>query len=205
MTNPYYAGDGGGQPRLTIPTMGQFQDPAVQVAMQTILQWSGRLLLGGGGAAGDLIGFSFYAPGPGAGITYNGPGSGAVRAADAVNLTVPFIAPASGNVFVRLTADSFFTDTAGGRALMFCLIEHGTGTTQVGPAANVLGPNQAVSVDVDLGATVSAVIPVTGLTPGASEQYDFGLGGPGTNGIQVGTPDGFFLCGPASMEVFSYG
>lgn len=59
MTNPYYAGDAGGQPRLFIPTMGQIQDPATQTAMQTILQWANRLLLGGTGGL-MLTGFGWY-------------------------------------------------------------------------------------------------------------------------------------------------
>jgi hypothetical protein len=44
-----YAGSAGGQPRLFIPSMGQFQDPAVQTAMQQILQWANTLMLGTGG------------------------------------------------------------------------------------------------------------------------------------------------------------
>jgi hypothetical protein len=58
MTNPYYAGDAGGQPRLLIPSMGQFQDPATQRAMQAILQWANRLTAVTGG--GNLLGFGVY-------------------------------------------------------------------------------------------------------------------------------------------------
>jgi hypothetical protein len=50
-----YGGSAGGQPRLFIPSMGQFQDPAVQTAMQQILQWANTLKIGGtpnGGAYG---------------------------------------------------------------------------------------------------------------------------------------------------------
>lgn len=43
MTNPYYAGDAGNLARLTIPSMGQVEDPATQRAMQAILQWANRL------------------------------------------------------------------------------------------------------------------------------------------------------------------
>ena len=41
--NPYYGGNNNNLARLTIPTMGQFDNPAVQIAMQTILQWANRL------------------------------------------------------------------------------------------------------------------------------------------------------------------
>lgn len=42
-----YGGGGGGQPRLLIPTIGQFQDPAVNIAMNAILRWANTLEAGG--------------------------------------------------------------------------------------------------------------------------------------------------------------
>jgi hypothetical protein len=45
MTVDPYIGSAGGQPRLFIPTMGQFQDPSVETAMNVILRWANSLLL----------------------------------------------------------------------------------------------------------------------------------------------------------------
>jgi hypothetical protein len=67
MTVDKYLGSGGGQPRLIIPMMGKFQDPAVEQTMQTILRWANSLLLGGGGITGWFFGTGDGPPDGGAG------------------------------------------------------------------------------------------------------------------------------------------
>ena len=57
-----YSGSAGGQPRLLIPSLGQFEDPAVQRAMLAIQNWGNRLLLSGGGAP---IAYGFFDGVPG--------------------------------------------------------------------------------------------------------------------------------------------
>jgi hypothetical protein len=59
MTVDPYIGSAGGQPRLFIPTMGQFQDPSVETAMNVILRWANSLLLGTS-SPGALLQYGFY-------------------------------------------------------------------------------------------------------------------------------------------------
>jgi hypothetical protein len=83
MTVDPYIGSAGGQPRLFIPTMGQFQDPSVETAMNVILRWANSLLASTPGPPGvswnwrDVTGNATAAPGDyivcdGAGSAYVG-------------------------------------------------------------------------------------------------------------------------------------
>ncbi len=54
-----YVGSAGGQPRLTIPYMNQFEDPKVNVAMRTIYTWANSLLMPSAGMP-DAINVGTY-------------------------------------------------------------------------------------------------------------------------------------------------
>jgi hypothetical protein len=115
-------------------------------------------------------------------------------AVDTTNMTFSFVAPASGDVLIRLSASIYISSGI----LYFCLFTHNT-LTQVGDTM------LAGSVAATTSAATATIL--TGLTPGQTYQLDWGFfcvspgaavisaigaqGAPGTNG------------GPAVMEVWS--
>src|SRR5487761_1515452 len=163
----------------------------------------------GAGAAGDYV----YAPGsalsvPGRGLLavcqyaptaaalYNA-GATNLQAVDAVNLSVAFVAPASGTVVVQFSAGYNTQGGTGGNAL-WGLLDHYSGA-QVGSAAALQYASNTI------GRAVS--IAVGGLTPGQIYQWDWaygqssGFNASGSNwNVQVGIGRGSPY-GPAVMEV----
>lgn len=119
---------------------------------------------------------------------------------DATNLSVTFIVPASGKVLISLCATGFHSTS--GVALMFLLRTTG--------GANVAGTKRQVT---SASATTGQQIPIchrfilTGLTPGASVTYRWGVmcTAAGTCHIRYGD-DGNATgqeYGPAVMEVWA--
>jgi len=87
---------------------------------------------------------------------------------DATNLSVTFTAPASGNVIVKLGCSSL--DLTAGKACYFNLR---TGSTDItGTNFNVAYAPSGVKID---GATIAYSVKITGLTPGASYTYKWGV------------------------------
>lgn len=66
-----YGGDAGGQPRLLIPTIDKIEDPAVEIAMNSILRWANTLLM----------------PAPGTGLSLKYYGGFSVNSRSGGNLT----------------------------------------------------------------------------------------------------------------------
>jgi hypothetical protein len=145
-------------------------------------------------SAGPLA-YVHYAPASTS--NYGGPGAGVMGIADAVNLITPvFDVPASGTVLVRLSAYAAFNDS-GGRGMAWGVF---LGAVRVGDCALVTPTSAPASGH---GGAFSTVLLVTGLTPGASIQLAWGIGGPGGNDMIVGNGDfGFFDNAPATMEVW---
>jgi hypothetical protein len=132
-----------------------------------------------------------YAPATVATVT----GADALTAFDTTNLTVSFVAPASGDVLVRLTGA---VQNLGSEAL-FGLLDHTTGD-QVGVTAFLSDDASGTGI-----LNQSVVIKVTGLVSGDTYQYDWAGVSAGLNmfciGVQ-GIPSPIYA-GPACMEVWS--
>ncbi len=116
-------------------------------------------------SGGGLLAAIQYAPSSTTLITITS--TAAIVVVDAVNLTIPFVVPTSGNVFVTATMP---VQTGTGYYSYLGLMDHSTGL-QVGDS-QIIGPNQWVT-------PVTCSWLITGLTPGASLQYDLGAINPG--------------------------
>jgi hypothetical protein len=154
------------------------------------------------GGGGGLLASVQYAPATLA--TYNTK-SATPAAVDATNLTVSFVAPASGKVIVRLSAAGYTADN--GVSLLFCLLDH-TSHAQVGNTG--LGCWGSVGVGQNYIPTISVPILVTGLSPGTTYQYDWGYmestgGSLGSSIFVIGVQGvpGTVYAGPATIEVLS--
>jgi hypothetical protein len=119
---------------------------------------------------------------------------------DATNLTISFVAPASGKVLVRLSGAA---GGGGASATSWCLLDH-TSSVQLGYTHVV---NSSVS-SIEVIAT-SIPILLTGLTPNTTYQVDWaylcaGAGSASYLYVQGGTglPSTAYA-GPATMEVWS--
>jgi hypothetical protein len=154
---------------------------------------------------GDVLAITYYAPD--AQVDYTGPGAGLNAIVDAANLAATFTVPASGAVYVRLTAYCTFDDVTGGRSLGWCLFD--STPALVGDHGAVVGDP---SGSTEYSATCSMVLRVAGLTPGSTETLYWGIGGPGggnfnANYMHVGSTAGqggdAYTCAPATMEVIA--
>jgi hypothetical protein len=119
-------------------------------------------------------------------------------ALDTTNLTISFVAPASGDVLVRLSG-RVATATAGDSAI-WCLLDH-TAHTLVGVLLPVNDYTQLIEC--------SAAQLITGLSPGTTYQYDWAMAAgasvavtlyvQGATTVATGTSIG----SPATMEVWA--
>jgi hypothetical protein len=156
----------------------------------------GALTVAASAAASPLLAISQYAPGTAAVYSL----TTTFAALDTTNITVSFIAPASGNVLLRM---SIAVDKGGASAgATLGVVTHGT-STQVGVQAGVLDGSATGSTTATY---VSVPQKITGLTPGNTYQWDMAAvvnvtgpvmiaGNPTTGGSRVG--------GPAVMEVWA--
>lgn len=152
----------------------------------------------------QLLGKQVYNPNPrvAAGST-----STAVVIADATNLKVTFIAPASGSVVVRLSATAYvYNNTANTAAHGYwCLCSDTTGTVVAGTVQQSLGTPATSIADQQQAMRVTTEMPVSGLTAGQSYTYWWGLFGDSatvTNDIIYGDNGTTFREGAAIMEVY---
>lgn len=127
---------------------------------------------------GRLLARTFFAPSAvvGIGIALGAVGS-AGQVLDPTNLTVGSTAPPSGTVIVRLQGLAY---AAASTTQVWYLVAHGT-TAPIGIPANVLFSDAAGG-----GALVSAEFLLSGLTPGASYQYDWAATANGTAYLYAG-------------------
>jgi len=114
--------------------------------------------------------------------------------ANANNLTIKFVAPASGSVIVRLQAYAAVTNATAYQN--WYLVNHGT-TAIVGVPQNALG--QAAS------ATITVDYLITGLIPGNAYQYDWAAAASAASSsiIFAGPGTGGHTYGAAVMEVLA--
>ena len=125
---------------------------------------------GGGGGSG-ILAVVQYAPAVYTGLTTT---SGSLAAIDATHLTIPFTAPASGKVLVRLVGHGLNTS---GNNLYWALLDH-TSHSQVGYTWSV---NEGAN-----GSSLAAEFYITGLTGAMGYQYDW------AHAVSGGT--GYFVC-----------
>lgn len=116
--------------------------------------------------AGTLLAQHIYAPGTGVG--FNLAASNALTALDTTNLTLSFVAPASGivDVIVKCQIQCNLNSNQG---VAVALFTHGT-TTQVGVTVNPLFSFSSTNVSVGIYANMQ--FHLTGLTPGTTYQVD---------------------------------
>jgi len=122
------------------------------------------------------------------------PGASLAQTLDANNLTIKFVAPASGSVIVRLQAYAAVTNATAYQN--WYLVNHGT-TAIVGVPQNALG--QAAS------ATITVDYLITGLIPGNAYQYDWAAAASAASSsiIFAGPGTGGHTYGAAVMEVLA--
>jgi len=142
-------------------------------------------------AAGVLLAYKSYAGGN-ASTT-----SATIVDADATNLAVTFTAPASGNVLVRLTAQSIPDTGANHQGAQHQWGLRESTTTIAGPhtvSRDTTGNGYAFAQ------AASVAFPITGLTPGNSYTYKWAhlVTASGTANIGASPPNG-----PAVMEVWA--
>lgn len=143
----------------------------------------------------QLIGCNVYAP---ATLATYFASSTSFTAIDTTNMTVSFTAPQSGRVLVRLTAMMWLSTTAS--PLVWGLLLHRTSTV-VG-ATSMIGTGAASEQG-----PYSVVLPVSGLTPGTSYQYDWAFATKTSGDTAQTVAQGSSAAGsysPAVMEVWSY-
>ena len=155
----------------------------------------------GGGGSSSLLACMEYAPSSLAAYTTT---STSPVAIDATNLTISFIAPASGAVLVRLSGvmgeDNGVLTWTG----YWCLLDH-TSQSVVGKVRPI-----AAYESVWQPAITSMPFLLTGLTPGTTYQVDWGWfaysGSLPKLSMHIvgatGTPTDYWAC-PANMEVWS--
>ena len=148
-------------------------------------------------AGGGLLAAIQYAPASSTLITITS--TAAIVVVDAVNLTIPFIVPASGQVLVRATmpvqAGTAYYGYMG-------LMDHSAGTQ--------VGDTQIIGQNITWVTPVTCSWLITGLTPAAALQYDLGAINPGGVGAPLyfafqgaqGVP-GTANCGIGTMEVLA--
>ncbi len=120
-------------------------------------------------------------------------GANVYQVADATNLTVTFTVPASGNVVVTLNC--YGTGSSGSSLAQWALGVHG--------GSIVTSTQTGMTSDND-GSRMTAYMKLTGLTPGASVQYDWMIASGNNNacGIVYGiTNSANNQRGPATMLV----
>ncbi len=116
-----------------------------------------------GGSGGGALAIVQYAPSI---YAANGPSSSdTMTAVDDINLTISFIAPASGNVLVRLTGAAYIAAATRG---YWGLLDH-TSHTQVG-FSDLAGVGNATDAYF---AGSTCAFEITGLTPDNTYQYDW--------------------------------
>jgi hypothetical protein len=140
---------------------------------------------------GNLLAYKFYAGGNKATV------SATIEDADATNLAVTFTAPASGNVLVRLTAQSIPDTGANHQGA-----QHQWGLRE--STTTIAGPHTVSRDTAGNGYTfvqaASVAFPITGLTPGNSYTYKWAhlVTASGTASIGASSNNG-----PAVMEVWA--
>ncbi len=137
---------------------------------------------------GGLVGRKSYRPGSN-GSTFGAITSTSIINLDPTNLVVSFVAPTGGVVDVRLTGAALMSDAS---QFIYWGLRDGSGQVS---GTGMQGINDPQSGSVIL--TSSAVIRVTGLTPGASYTYYWAVKVSGGSANMYGGPD----FGSFEMEV----
>lgn len=163
----------------------------------------------GASGSGKPLGYVSYGPDPQS--TYNLQDISVVNApVDATNLTVKFVAPASGNVLVQASCLCYVgTLSNSGQAQLVLFFAAHTTQVQVsqiqlvGGVFATIGAGGPITAELEARGFYSNV--VTGLTPGASYQWDLWAGS--TNGVfiaQIWASNGFLHdAGPAEIYVWA--
>jgi hypothetical protein len=155
----------------------------------------------GGVASSSMLAIVKYDPNP---SVLKSPTT-SVSAVDSTNLTISFTAPASGRVMVVLTGIAKTSNNTNGDWMDWCVVTHGTTTVQ-GSIGHAVQQVSQAGGGVYGYYSISVRIYITGLTPGASLQYDWGYitsaTGASATGIQVGN-DGTNDHSPAIMEIYA--
>jgi len=156
---------------VTLDQFGAAANP-VNVNGQRLLSVTPQAVTDGANALGQLLAAHYYEP---TSLVNKQISSSTAAAVDTTNLTLSFTAISTA-VVIELTAQiGFFTNTASPTAEVYWgLFSHGT-TTQVGYYAAAFA-----SASTTAGVCATVKIHVTGLTAGASYQYDWAHGVTGT-------------------------
>lgn len=190
-------GGGGGAPTsaqyVTLATNGSLSDERVLTAGSGI-----SITDGGAGSTvtiasttQSLLAYTAYNPGTPASTSTS---SSTFADVDATNLTVTFTAPASGNVLVRLTAVAVVNNVA---AVYAWNLRTTGGSNVSGSFSTVTSNGNQIKI--------SSVVPITGLTPGASTTWRWGHAvSSNTGSVRYGDSGTISASyGPAVMEVWA--
>lgn len=137
---------------------------------------------GGAGPAGTILAQTTYGPAtPG---SYTLSNNNVLAALDTTNLTLSFVAPASGIVDVEcyFDADLGLSGISANDGIAVALFDHG-GTTQRGVTTNPMFSFTTTS----MGAYCTSIFHLTGLTPGNTYQVDLAACSYLTGGVNAAT------------------